>query len=70
MLAIHGTEDRLAPCEGAREWVRAFPDARLLSLPGVGHLPFVERPAIFFPAVDPFLKGEWPNEANLVHHRG
>ncbi len=70
VLAIHGTEDRLAPREGAREWVRAFPDARLLGLPGVGHLPFVERPAIFFPAVDHFLNGEWPNEANVVHHRG
>ncbi len=34
--------------------------ARLLKIPDSGHLPFVEQPDIFYPAVEQFLNGEWP----------
>jgi hypothetical protein len=31
-----------------------------------GHLPFVEQPEMFYPAVDTFLKGEWPENTEVV----
>ena len=65
VLTIQGEQDNL-PMEGARTWVSSLPDARLLAVPESGHLPFVEQPALFFPAVDTFLKGSWPEEAVIV----
>jgi len=64
-LVIHGTEDPL-PLEGAREWARIMPDARLLVLDGIGHFPYLEAPDVFFPAVEQFVLGDWPEEAQEV----
>jgi proline-specific peptidase len=64
-LVIHGMED-LIPLEASREWAAALPNARLLVIPGVGHFPHLESPEVFFPAVDQFLKGEWPEGAEVV----
>jgi proline iminopeptidase len=64
-LVVHGTED-LIPMESAREWAATLPNARLLTIPGVGHYPHLEAPEIFFPAVDQFLRGEWPEGAEIV----
>jgi proline iminopeptidase len=41
----------------------AVPDGRLLVVPGAGHLPHVERPDVYFEAVDTFLAGRWPDGA-------
>ena len=65
VLTIHGTHDSL-PMEGSQTWVSSLPDARLLVVAESGHLPFVERPELFYPAVDTFLKGAWPEEAEVV----
>jgi proline iminopeptidase len=56
-LIVHG-EDDLDPVEEAREWVAALPDARLLTLEGVGQFPWVEAPERFYGAVNRFLAGE------------
>jgi pimeloyl-ACP methyl ester carboxylesterase len=45
---------------GAEEWVEILPNARLFKISDSGHLPFVEQPEIFYPAVEQFLNGEWP----------
>jgi proline iminopeptidase len=42
-LVVHGTSDHVAPLEGAREWARALPAARLLEISDAGHLLWAER---------------------------
>jgi proline iminopeptidase len=59
-LVIHGSED--FPVEASREWVSALPEACLLVIAGSGHFPHLEAPDVFFPAVERFLSGEWPDE--------
>ncbi|WP_370515225.1 alpha/beta fold hydrolase [Paracoccus sp. S-4012] len=43
-LVVWGTEDRLLPAGQAPLWVEALPNARLLTVEGVGHLIAQERP--------------------------
>lgn len=43
-LVVWGTEDRLLPASQAPLWVAALPDARLLTIDGVGHLLAQEDP--------------------------
>lgn len=64
-LVIHGTVDPL-PLEGAREWSRSLPNARILELDGIGHFPYLESPDVFFLTVDRFLRGEWPAAARVI----
>ena len=59
VLTIQGAQDPI-PMNSAMEWVEILPNARLLKIPDSGHLPFVEQPDIFYPAVEQFLNGEWP----------
>lgn len=66
VLTVHGTLDRNAPFEGGLEWAAAFANARLLRIEGAGHLPMVEQPALVLPAMDEFLKGDWPEAATTV----
>jgi proline iminopeptidase len=65
VLTVHGDHDTI-PMEGARTWVYSLPNARLLVIPNAGHLPFVEDPELFYPSVDAFLRGEWPERAEVV----
>ena len=65
VLLIHGEADYV-PLEGARAWARSMPNARLLVIRGAGHTPQGEKPEIFFPAVETFLKGGWPEGAQPV----
>lgn len=55
VLTIHGRDDSSAPIEAGREWADLLPDARLVELEGVGHVPFLEAPERFFQEVDTFL---------------
>jgi len=66
VLAIHGDSDPSCPLEGARIWISLCRNARLLVVPNAGHMPFVEQPELFYPSVDTFLKGEWPERAEVV----
>jgi pimeloyl-ACP methyl ester carboxylesterase len=43
-LIIHGTADAIAPIEGSRALVEQLPDATLVELEGVGHVPTMTRP--------------------------
>ena len=61
-LVIQGEKDFI-PMAGSREWVAGNPNARLLVIAGAGHFPHLERPEIYFPAVERFLSGGWPESA-------
>ena len=62
VLVIHGTEDWI-PETAAHEWIQGLPNSRLLSLPGVGHISWAERPDLVFAASDSFLNRSWPDGA-------
>ena len=64
-LVIHGEKDFI-PFGGSREWVAGNANARLLVIPNVGHFPQIEAPEVFFPAVEKFLSGGWPEGAESV----
>lgn len=66
-LVIHGREDTVVP-NAARLWGTLVRDARVLWLEDVGHFPWLEDPRAFFPAVDAFLRGEWPASSERVTH--
>lgn len=65
-LVIHGTRDRSAPYGGAREWAMLMPDARLLTVGGAGHAPWIEARDQVLSAIDAFLAGEWPRDAERI----
>jgi pimeloyl-ACP methyl ester carboxylesterase len=62
VLVIHGERD-LLPIESTRELVDTLgPSARLVVVPGTGHMPFWEAPERFFALIDSFLSApaqEW-----------
>jgi len=62
-LVMHGRLDLVANPEGAREWTRRIPGARLLWLSNVGHLPQLEAAPIVVEAINDFLAGTWPTRA-------
>jgi proline iminopeptidase len=64
-LVIQGGKDFI-PMAGSREWVAGNPNARLLVIEGVGHFPHLEKPEVYFPAVERFLSGGWPEGAVAV----
>ncbi|MFY9619048.1 MAG: alpha/beta hydrolase [Pyrinomonadaceae bacterium] len=65
VLIIHGVADPI-PVKSSEAWATGFPNARLLLIKEAGHLSHVETPEIFFPAVETFLKGEFPAQAKIV----
>jgi pimeloyl-ACP methyl ester carboxylesterase len=62
-LVMHGRLDLVANLEGAREWTRRIPGARLLTLSNVGHMPTWEDPSTVLSAINDFLAGNWPPRA-------
>ena len=54
-LIVHGEDDPV-PLEGSREWEACLPDARLVVMPGVAHMPWLEAPAEFEATVRAFLE--------------
>ncbi|MBO0837816.1 MAG: alpha/beta hydrolase [Actinobacteria bacterium] len=66
-LIIAGEEDWVPP-EAPREWARLLPQARLLHLPNSSHLPWIECPDLFYPAIEAFLAGSWPEHADRIAH--
>jgi proline iminopeptidase len=62
-LVIQGDRDLAVSPDGARRWTELIPDARLIMLAGAGHLTYLERHERVMPALERFLKGQWPGEA-------
>jgi thioesterase CepJ len=56
-LVITGEHDRVLPPAGGEELARTIPGARLVQVPGVGHIGYAENPAAFNAAVLEFLGG-------------
>jgi pimeloyl-ACP methyl ester carboxylesterase len=54
-LIIHGSHDRLVNPVMAGKAARAFPEARVIVLPGVGHVAMMERPALVAAEMRAFL---------------
>jgi 3-oxoadipate enol-lactonase len=46
VVLVHGLEDVLIPAERSREMKALMPQAKLIELPGVGHSPMLEAPAV------------------------
>ena len=55
-LVVWGLGDRLFPPAYGEAWQRAIPGARLVVLPGAGHLPIQEQPEAFAAAVAGFCR--------------
>lgn len=60
VLTIHGTKDRNAPFGGGREWAATLKDARLLTVAGAAHFPWLDNPTLVFTSIETFLQGTWP----------
>jgi YbgC/YbaW family acyl-CoA thioester hydrolase len=56
VLVVVGEEDVLTPPDAARRMTGAIPQARLVLVPGAGHLPPVERPSETTAALLDFLR--------------
>ena len=54
-VLIAGEVDRIAPLDGQRSAVGLFPDARLVVVPGTGHLAHYETPDVVADAIRDFL---------------
>jgi 3-oxoadipate enol-lactonase len=52
VVLIHGDADELIPIERAREVKKVIPDAELLELSGVGHMPMMEAPQAVYDALN------------------
>lgn len=65
-LIVHGTKDRSSPYGGGREWALMLPNARLVTIEGVAHAPWIEAPEPVFDSIRTFLDGHWPEAAERV----
>lgn len=54
-LLVWGTQDQMIPPANAQDYLAAMPQAQLVSLPGLGHVPFEEAPAAALVPVRAFL---------------
>lgn len=55
-LLLWGEEDRMIPFTNAADYEKAIPDATLVPLPGVGHLPQEEAPQRSLAVLQQFLR--------------
>ena len=54
-LLLWGEQDAMIPVANAQDYLRVMPKARLVALPGVGHLPHEESPQVSLPVLRAFL---------------
>jgi len=59
-LVVWGARDPTVPGDVAERLAGGIPDARLVILDGVGHLPFIERPDDLSDLVRGFLREHLP----------
>ena len=57
-LVTWGEGDTLIPVRYAAEYARRIPGARVVRIPGAGHLPMIERPDLFNEALLEFIDGD------------
>lgn len=57
-LVVGGDDDRLTPLRHAEELAAAIPGARRVTIPGAGHLAYLEAPQRFAREVLGFLEGD------------
>jgi len=55
VLLLWGGQDRMVPVTNAQDYLRALPNARLVTFPALGHIPMEEAPAETAAAVRAFL---------------
>lgn len=55
VLLVWGEQDGLIPFSNAQDYLDHLPDARLVSFPGLGHVPHEEAPETTLPPVAEFL---------------
>ena len=55
-LLIHGAHDKLASLSAAEWTAKTLPNAKLLTLPGAAHEPFISHPELFASNITEFLK--------------
>ena len=60
-LLLWGERDGMIPFSNAAEYEAALPHATLAALPGLGHVPFEEAPAVSLAPVLAFLAGGQPS---------
>lgn len=63
VLVVHGARDRLTPPDAGAYLAAHLPDARLITIPGAGHAPFLSHPEPTWQALANFLA------APSVHRR-
>ena len=57
VLLLWGDADRMVPVTNAQDYLRALPDARLVTLPRIGHVPMEEDPPEVVRLLRDFLGG-------------
>jgi len=66
-LVLCGRDDQITPPEASEELARLIPEARLIIIPGAGHMAMIEAPREFNGAVKAFIKDTTENaEKNSV----
>jgi proline iminopeptidase len=63
-LIVGGDKDE-TPVGVWEEWKMSLPNSQLLIIPGTGHLPYVDNPAVFFAAAEQFHQNKWPDNSVL-----
>lgn len=66
VLTIHGSKDRNAPYGGGREWASTLANARLVTVTGAAHFPWLDNADLIFSSIDTFLRGNWPLAAEKI----
>lgn len=56
-LLLWGERDAMIPIANAADYLKDLPDGRLVALPGLGHVPHEEAPAVSLEPVRAFLAG-------------
>jgi len=59
-LLLWGEKDSVIPIRNADEYLRDLPQATLVRLPDLGHVPFEEAPEVSYAPLQRFLSGEAP----------
>lgn len=55
VLVLVGAQDEATPPPMARELAAGLPDAKLVELPGLAHVPQLQAPEVFLQAIRPFI---------------